>query len=316
MSNAAAIINGDGAGNDGQNQGGAGGAGNGADGGNGNAGSGNGVGGTGGDGGNAGANGQAGGDAPWYGSVQDETLKGYAANKGWKTPQEALESYRNLEKLVGSEKLPMPKDAEDKEGWDRLYKKLGRPDNAAEYNLPVPEGADKAFATEASKKFHELGLTATQARAIAEWWNGTASSQQEALKNKAELSFQNDMDYLNQRWGDKKPQYEEISRRAFKNLRVDMQEMTGVTLEDDDLGAIEGAIGTKKMMALFAAAGKPYQEAIFHDSEGGKKFGSSPEAAKAELAALKSDQDFLKKFQAGDVDAVAKWTKLTRTAHL
>jgi len=254
--------------------------------------------------------------AKWYGNIEDNDLKAYADNKGWGSAKDALEGYRNLEKLVGTEKLPMPKDENDTEGWNKVFKQLGRPDNAAEYNLPVPEGADSGFAKEASEKFHELGLSRKQATALTEWWNGTAAAEAQASQNRSELEVQKDMDYLQARWGESMPVYEESGRRALKNLKVDMQEMTGVSLDDDDLPKIESAIGTRKMMALFAAAGKPYQEARFHEGGGSGQFSASQDGAKAEIQQLKNDKDFQRKLSTGDSEATAKWNKLHRQAYL
>ena len=65
--------------------------------------------------------------APWLESVQDMELREFIQNKGWNDPGEMAQGYRNLEKLVGGEKVPLPKGDTDNEGWERVYKALGRP---------------------------------------------------------------------------------------------------------------------------------------------------------------------------------------------
>jgi len=47
----------------------------------------------------------------------------------------ALESHANLEKLLGHEKVPIPKDINDVEGWNRFSKAMGIPDKAEGYGL-------------------------------------------------------------------------------------------------------------------------------------------------------------------------------------
>ena len=65
--------------------------------------------------------------APWLDGVQDTELREFIQNKGWNDPGEMAQGYRNLEKLVGGEKVPLPKGDTDNEGWERVYKALGRP---------------------------------------------------------------------------------------------------------------------------------------------------------------------------------------------
>lgn len=48
----------------------------------------------------------------------------------------ALTSYANLEQLLGHEKVPIPKDVNDVEGWNRFSKAMGIPDKAEGYGLP------------------------------------------------------------------------------------------------------------------------------------------------------------------------------------
>ena len=81
----------------------------------------------------------------WTDAVEDGELREFARNKGWKQPAEMVQGYRNLEKLIGGEKVPLPKGEADTEGWERVYKALGRPATPEEYQLP---DADSAVQTE------------------------------------------------------------------------------------------------------------------------------------------------------------------------
>jgi len=80
--------------------------------------------------------------------------------------------YQNLEKLLGSEKVPVPTSDEDAEGWDRWFKATGRPDKADDYelerateypsDLPYDEEMEKGFRAWA----HANGLNKKQAGAL------------------------------------------------------------------------------------------------------------------------------------------------------
>jgi hypothetical protein len=81
----------------------------------------------------------------WYATlVQNDDIKNWAANKNFKDAGAALESSYNLEKLIGFEKagrtLVLPKDDAPVEEQRAFWQKLGAPEKAEDYKLPIPEG--------------------------------------------------------------------------------------------------------------------------------------------------------------------------------
>ncbi len=105
--------------------------------------------------------------------VQDAELRDWASTKGISAPDQALSSYRNLEKLMGADKagrtVTLLGDEPTAEESSAFYDRLGRPAKADGYTFGAPEGADPAYANAAKAKFHELGITDSQASAIVEW---------------------------------------------------------------------------------------------------------------------------------------------------
>ena len=95
-------------------------------------------------------------------------LSEFVGKKGWKDASSLVNSYRELEKMIGGEKIPVPKDANDKAAWDVVLKRLGRPDAADGYGISKREGADPEFAKFAESMFHEIGLPVHMAQAIAD----------------------------------------------------------------------------------------------------------------------------------------------------
>lgn len=71
-----------------------------------------------------------------------------------------------LEKVPGL--VNLPKD-DKPESWAPIFAKLGRPEKPEEYEIPVPEG--QAELKEFRAWAHEIGLTKTQAKALASKWN-------------------------------------------------------------------------------------------------------------------------------------------------
>lgn len=242
----------------------------------------------------------------WYDSIQDNDLKGYLQNKGWKDPTELANGYRNLEKLVGSEKVPLPKGAEDKEGWSRVYDALGRPKSAEEYKLPIPEGQTPSeFTKSAAGKFHELGLSNQQAEGLAAWFNqqqqGQISQFQEQTAQKSEAEMQG----LKSEWGGAYEENIQLAKVAVREYGLDANKLT----------AIENALGTGEMMKLFAKIGRAQGEHTFEQGGNNNSFGMTPAAAQQRIAALREDKGWAAKYISGDVEAQAEMQRLTKLAY-
>src|SRR4051812_33433335 len=76
----------------------------------------------------------------WKTAGLDDASAAFVAEKQFKDMSTAIQSHRNLEKLVGvpaDKLLRLPTD-DSPEAWNAIYDKLGRPKDAAGYNLPLP----------------------------------------------------------------------------------------------------------------------------------------------------------------------------------
>lgn len=246
--------------------------------------------------GGAGAGAGGAGDLPWLPADAPAELRGYAQNKGWKTPADVLVGYQNLEKLVGAKALALPKDENDVEGFNRVYDALGRPKSPAEYKLPVPEGTDPTFAKAAADVFHKAGVSTKQAQAVATWWNGQMA---DAAK-KAEESFQTNsaqaMQKLEATWGGAYKERVETASRAVRQF--------GITAEHAD--KLERALGTEFFMDFMWRIGHAIGEHGGAAGLEGQKPGAggalTPDQAKAEIARLRGDPEWVKAYTNGDAE--------------
>lgn len=91
--------------------------------------------------------------------------------------------------------------ADDKEGWAAVYAKMGRPESADGYELPVPEGDAGEFAKTTSQWMHEAGLSKQQAQALATHWNTHQAAQLEAQQAALTQQVEKDMTAMKQTWG-------------------------------------------------------------------------------------------------------------------
>lgn len=242
----------------------------------------------------------------WVAGLDDPGAQAFARAKGWRSPADMLGSYRNLEKLVGSEKLPLPRDEADREGYERVFKALGRPDTPDGYKLDAAAGSDPAFAGEAAKWLHEAGLSTRQASALAERWNGYAASAQAQAAKAAEVRSAQEFGELKSEWGQRFDANLELGRRAARQFG----------LEQADLAGMEQALGTRRMLTMLNRIGSGLAEDSFEGGDArGTSFRMSPEAARDRIALLKGDKAWSARFLASGADETAEWNRLQRLAN-
>lgn len=244
--------------------------------------------------------------APWYGN--DANLKGIVELKGWDTPAKAIESYTNLEKLVGADKagrgVIWPKDDADTEGWNGIFTKMGRPEKPDGYKLPVPDGQDPNFAKSMAPLLHKHGLSQRQAEGLAADWNAMQAAQMKAFDDNAKIEDGRAIDALKREWGGEFDKRTEFGKRAARELGLDA----------DGLGNLEAALGTAGMLKLLVNMGTKMGEDKFVSDGKDSKLGLTPDAAKAAIASKMQDTEFGKKLMAGDAATLAEWNRLNEVA--
>jgi hypothetical protein len=261
--------------------------------------------------GGGGNNQSNGGGTPpeWFSGFNDD-LKGYVQNKGFKDSANVVQSYRDLEKLIGvkDQLVHLPTKPEDAEGWNKVYDRLGRPAKAEEYKFDVKEDiAPKEFQSTMQQNFHKLGLSKTQGegimKAYAEFSNAEVLKTQEASKIELEKAHTE----LKKEWGLAHEQNTNAAKKAVTSL--------GVKAEVID--QLEAAMGYQGVMKFFHAIGSKIGEDSFVNGGGSGFNGAilSPEAAMNKIAALKSDPDFTQKYLKGDVQSKAEMERLHKMAY-
>jgi len=112
-------------------------------------------------------------------------------------------SYVHAQKLVGSDKIPVPNKYATEDDWNAVYEKLGRPKDATGYKYEL--GEDVKINQDALKNFsdqaHKLGLLPTQANGIVKFYNDMAAQQQQDLDTTAENARQESETSLKKEWG-------------------------------------------------------------------------------------------------------------------
>ena len=232
----------------------------------------------------------------------DPTSREWVAKKGWKSAADVASSYKELEKLVGGEKLPIPKDSNDKAAWDVVHRALGKPESPEGYGLDKIEGLDKTFAGEAAKAFHDLGLSPKQAQALVEFQTNGVKARMEAAENEFQQTRQLDVNGMKKDWGNQFEPKVEMGRRAA----------TQFGLDDAALESLERAMGTRKASEFLVKVGESFAEAPMVHAQAPAPQAMTPETAKVELARLMKDPVWTKKNYDGDPAARAEMQRLIR----
>jgi len=247
-------------------------------------------------------------DASWLGQA-DELTTGYVQNKGWKTGADAVQSYQNLEKLLGADKagnaVILPKAESTQAERDAFYNRLGRPVDATGYKLDIPEGGNKDFATAAAAKFHELGLTQTQGEALAKWNNEQMATMQTGLTAQKQQAFEADQLALKNEWG-----------AAFtQNLAHAQAAMRGLGLDAPTVDALSATLGHKATMELLQKIGSKSMESDFVSGKGGGEAALTPGQAKDQIKAKMNDKTFVTRYLNKEADAVKEMARLHQFAY-
>ena len=248
----------------------------------------------------------------WYDSLNlTDEGKGLIQAHNFKTAEDLLKSYKNLESFTGVDKnelirIPKVKEGEEAD-YSAVYDALGRPKTAAEYGLP-----DTDFAKAASEQMYKMGLTAKQAKGLSDWVDAYTKEQgatsQQAREEELEKQAQEQIAGLQKDWGKDYDLNIEVAKQAV----ADYQKELG--LDADVLDKLGDYIGVDRATKLFYALGKA------RAGDGSKNvvnYASSSGNETAEIAAYKlkemyADPETAKKISAGDSKMIAELNRLNK----
>ena len=183
--------------------------------------------------------------------------------------------------------ISLPGADADVDTMNAFYKALGRPESFDKYEFEKPEGldVDKTMDEWARKSFYKSGLSNKQANALFKSWNDLATRQSaDYLKQSQEQ-----IDSLKSSLGDKYESTINSGRQATQELGLDQE----------SLNAIEKSIGTAPMIKLFAQLGKRMSGSEVSNFVGSNTPSTtmlSKDSAKAEIARLNSDKEFMQDY--------------------
>jgi hypothetical protein len=223
----------------------------------------------------------------WKSKLLSDIQKAPSLQKYEDTPEglsKAVESHLNLEKLLGNEKVPIPKDANDKEGWARFNKAMKVPEKSGDYRLAdvtIPESMkgltfDKK---EFAEVVHSVNATPEQAKAL--WSKYTQLNMQaynKALEaHKAKVT--EGINSLRNEWGDAYDGNVDLGQTVINKFAGDQESA-------DEITAL--LLGSPTGIKFLSKIGAQFAENKMGEFQL-KRFARSPEEAQNEIDSIRKD---------------------------
>jgi hypothetical protein len=198
--------------------------------------------------------------------------------------KKAVESHLSLEKLLGHEKVPIPKSADDVEGWNRFSKAMGIPDKAEGYGLSDVDlpGNMKELSFDKNKfaeTVHAFKLTPNQAKGL---WDAYTKMSMEAYNKYAQQHQQNLQTVVNQlrsEWGDAYESNVDLGQTVISKFAGDKESedyLTSVLTKDP------------RAIKFLARIGNQFAENKVGEFSY-KRFSLTPEQSQAEIDSIIND---------------------------
>jgi len=238
--------------------------------------------------------------SPWSGLPED--IGGYIEAKGFKDVAALASSYKNLEALRGvpEDRLLVWPDGEDAD-LSPIYDRLGRPESPDAYENALGDGFNDAVFKAAAEKAHELGLSQDQFKGLQEVMGAQAAELAKAQEEDAVEKFS--------AWKTENEAGFQNAARLMANIGIGEEQLADI-LSGDKAGVYDFLA----KVADKVAEGKP----VVPDQVGTPEYSMTPAAAKAKVAELLGNQDFLQGYldnkHPGHAAAVKRITDLNRVA--
>lgn len=218
----------------------------------------------------------------WTSSLSDDTVgdvnfSKYRRDTAAETVEQLAQANRNLNSVVGSDKIAIPTDASGDEAWNEAYTKLGRPETADGYKFG--EGSDEVLTAAFAEKAHELGFNQKQLDGGVGFFEQLAE-QEEEKNEQAWRQFRETSEAdMRKEHGNKYDEYVGTANRAFNQfVDSDTQQYLAETGMSNHPGVVK----------MFNQIGRRMMEDSVNDPTTATGFRSPVEAKKA-ISAIQND---------------------------
>ena len=219
------------------------------------------------------------------------------------------QSYLQLEKHLGKDKMAIPGENSSPEEWRDTFTKMGLPESVENYSLTntLPDGytADESLVEGFKAKAHEMGILPNQAQGIMDFFNDFSVKGIEAQAAAGNQAQQEGFDGLKQDWGQS---YEHRVQGANSALSQFASKEEIAKLNDS------GLMNNPTFLQVFDKVAKGMSEDNFTPESKGT-FGMSPEGAQEQIQKLFTNPAFKNKNHPDNPRLIEEYTKLLTHIH-
>ncbi len=243
----------------------------------------------------------------WRGSL-DSTLKEHPSLAKYKTVNDLASAYLNAQKFIGREKLPIPKDETEKEVYDMIFDRLGRPKDPEGYKLEAQIPQDVPINQDLIKNFKKIardsGLLPQQAQALYKWFVDSSLAEYSQANEKRQESAYKAETSLRREYGKAFEQNIGIAKKVIKQYA----DPETAKLFDSEIG------NDPRMVRFLVNIGKKMGSHGFIEGRSPGIMG--PAEAKSEIKKILGNQDhpYWKQHHPEHDDAVAHMSSLQQMA--
>lgn len=161
-------------------------------------------------------------------------------------------AYVSAERMLGSDKVPLPGKNATEEDWSNFYKKAnGLPEAADKYDLKIEETAtlDKAFLGEFKDNALKAGIAPRQAQKLLDWFTAKNKGAEAEMVQQHKAQITQELEGLKSEWG---KDYQFNLSRAQAVLSKVADKETLEYLDQSGLG------NNTKLIRLLANVGKQF----------------------------------------------------------
>lgn len=247
--------------------------------------------------------------AEWANNFQNNDIKTYVSQKGFKSAEALAESYKALETKFSSRApddrtIVIPEKFEG-DAAKAVFEKLGMPKEAKDYGFIKDEKTtDIKFTEWAESAFHKSNLTKSQADSLLNSYNEKVKADIQASIDSRKNAISQAEAKLKAEWGAQYDQNVNLAKQGAKILGLDQKTL-------DIMEAMQGRDSLfKNLQKIGVAVG----ESNFVDGKTAAPATMTEQEAQAELKKLINDKEFSKKVNAGDRQALEEWNRINQLA--
>lgn len=220
-------------------------------------------------------------DVKWYSSLSEE-YRNHPSIQKFQDVNGMAKSYLSLESMIGQEKIPVPKNAEDINAWSMYRKAFNVPETPDKYNLKI-EGVEDAKLNSLKERMYKHNIPQEAAQDLLDAHVQDFKDYENARTQQFNAESEKTTAELKKEWGMK---YEE-------NLNTAKTFLEKMSASKEEYDYFDSKIGNDpKFIKLLSKMGQSISEGNLGGFEGqAGGFTKTPVEAKQELDRIMSDPD-------------------------